>query len=172
RHDRQAHFQPGVSDLLAHSEHDLQRPDRAARGRRKRSPVVDSVAERRSPDLRARVPGPPRILMRRCLQVLAILCVTISPARAAVGDYLAKPIPSVRLIVEGRESTDPVLTSVVETAAGSTLSMAQVRESIAHLFSLGRFEGVSVDATLIDGRVALSYELVPIHPVSRIRFVG
>jgi outer membrane protein insertion porin family len=46
----------------------------------------------------------------------------------------------------------------------------QVRETVAHLFSLGRFEGVSVDATLEAGRVALTYELVPIHPISRIRF--
>ena len=58
------------------------------------------------------------------------------------------------------------------TAPGQPLSMVQVRETVAHLFSLGRFEGVSVDATLEDGRVALRYDLVPIHPVSRIRFAG
>ena len=50
--------------------------------------------------------------------------------------------------------------------------MVQVRETVAHLFSLGRFEGVSVDAALEEGRVALRYDLVPIHPVSRIRFAG
>ncbi len=94
------------------------------------------------------------------------------PAAAAVSDYLGQPIASVRLVVEGRETTDSVLTSVVETTPGSSLSMAQVRESIAHLFSLGRFEGVSVDAALVNGRVALTYDLVPIHPVSRIRFAG
>jgi len=110
--------------------------------------------------------------VRRWLTVLALCAVTSSPARAAVGDYLGKPIATVRLVIEGRETTDPVLTAVVETAAGSDLSMVQVRESIAHLFSLGRFEGVSVDATLVDGRVALTYDLVPIHPVSRIRFAG
>ncbi len=50
--------------------------------------------------------------------------------------------------------------------------MIQVRETIAHLFSLGRFEGVSVDATMENGGVALRYELIPIHPVARIRFEG
>src|SRR5262249_21548992 len=48
----------------------------------------------------------------------------------------------------------------------------QVRESVAHLFSLGQFEGVSVDAALENGRVALRYELTPIHPVTSIRFTG
>ncbi len=93
-------------------------------------------------------------------------------AAAAVSDYLGRTIASVRLLNEGRETTDPLLTQVVETVAGQPLSMAQVRESIAHLFSLGRFEDVRVDATLEDGRVALRYDLVPIHPVTRIRFAG
>ena len=93
-------------------------------------------------------------------------------ASAAVADFLGLPIGSVRLLTEGRETVDPVLTQVVETVVGQPLSMAQVRESIEHLFSLGRFEDVRVDATLDAGRVALRYDLVPIHPVTRIRFAG
>jgi outer membrane protein insertion porin family len=91
---------------------------------------------------------------------------------AAVADYLGKPIGSVRLVIEGRDTTEPMLTQIVETVAGQPLSMVQVRETVIHLFSLGRFDGVSVDATLDNGRVALRYELVPIHPVARIRFAG
>ena len=91
---------------------------------------------------------------------------------AAVTDYLGKPIGSVRLLVEGREASDAALTQVVSTVAGQPLSMMQVRETIAHLFSLGRFEGVTVDAAIEDGRVALRYDLIPIHPVARIRFDG
>jgi outer membrane protein assembly factor BamA len=60
----------------------------------------------------------------------------------------------------------------VLTVAGEPLSMVQVRETVTHLFSLGRFEGVNVDATLEGGRVALRYELIPIHPVARISFDG
>jgi outer membrane protein insertion porin family len=75
-------------------------------------------------------------------------------------------------VLEGRETRELLLTQVVSTAAGQPLSMVQVRETVAHLFSLGRFEGVSVDATLENGRVALRYELLPIHPVARIRFEG
>ena len=91
-------------------------------------------------------------------------------ARADVASYLGKPIASVRLLIEGTETDEPLLRQIIATAPGQPLSMVQVRETVAHLFSLGRFEGVSVDATLEQGRVALRYELVPIHPVSRIRF--
>jgi outer membrane protein insertion porin family len=114
--------------------------------------------------------------MRRALCVLGLLCALCAtaaqPLHAAVQDYIGRPVAAVRLFTEGRETTDPVLTSIVETAAGAPLSMAQVRESVAHLFSLGQFEGVSVDAALENGRVTLRYELTPIHPVARIRFSG
>jgi hypothetical protein len=50
--------------------------------------------------------------------------------------------------------------------------MAEVRETITHLFSLGRFDDVRVDATLEGERVALRYDISPIHPVTRIRFAG
>jgi hypothetical protein len=109
---------------------------------------------------------------RVILGVLAVLFAAGRPAAAAVADYLGKPIGSVRLLIEDRETTEPLLTQVVSTAAGQPLSMVQVRETVAHLFSLGRFEGVTVDATLEGGRVALRYELIPIHPVARIRFDG
>jgi outer membrane protein assembly complex protein YaeT len=75
-------------------------------------------------------------------------------------------------MIEGRESTEPLMMQIVGTASGQPLSMVQVRETVAHLFSLGRFEGVSVDATIENGRVALVYELVPLHPVASIRFDG
>jgi len=115
------------------------------------------------------------------LRVLRTLCIAAcclavlgraTPAVAAVDEYLGKTIGSVRLVIEGRETTDPVLTQIVETAVGQPLSMVQVRESIAHLFSLARFEDARVDATFENGRVALRYELSPIHPVTDIRFVG
>ncbi len=158
---------------------DRQRPDRAARDRRQRSRVVDSVAQRGLADLRARVPREARLLMapRRCCRALAraLLCAAAwlgagGAADADVAAYLGKPVASVRLVIEGTETDEPLLRQIVATAPGQPLSMVQVRETVAHLFSLGRFEGVSVDATLEGGRVALRYELVPIHPVSRIRF--
>jgi outer membrane protein insertion porin family len=105
--------------------------------------------------------------------IAAALCTVLAgarPALAAVADFLGRPVASVHLTIEGRETTETVLTQVVETAAGQPLSMAQVRSSIAHLFSLGRFEDVRVDASLDNGRVVLRYDLIPVHPVGRIRF--
>jgi len=111
-----------------------------------------------------------RLLCVLCF--LGVLVLEAAPARADVAAYLGRPIGAVRLVIEGRDVTDPLLTQVVSTVAGQPLSMIQVRETVTHLFSLGRFEGVSVDASLENGRVALRYELVPIHAVARIRFEG
>jgi outer membrane protein assembly complex protein YaeT len=108
---------------------------------------------------------------RLILCVLCVLCGGELRSSAAVADYLGRPVASVRLMIEGRETTDPVLTKILETATGQPLSMAQVRSSITHLFSLGRFEDVRVDAVLESGSVVLRYDLVPIHPVGGIRFV-
>ncbi len=93
-------------------------------------------------------------------------------ARAAVADYLGKPVASVRVLVEGRETVDPAVTQIVETRVGAPLSMAEVRDSVTRLFSLGRFEDVRVDAALENGRVALRFDLSPIHPVTKIDFEG
>ena len=92
------------------------------------------------------------------------------PSWAAVADYVGRPIGSVSLAIEDRVTDDPSLAHLVETAVGQPLSMAAVRETVSRLFGLGRFEGVRVDATLANGRVALRYELSPIHSVTRIQF--
>ena len=111
---------------------------------------------------------------RRCalLGVLCLLGVRGEPASAAIGDYINKPVAAVRITIENRDTTDPAITQVVETEVGKPLSMAQVRESITHLFSLGRFEDVRVEASLTNGAVTLRYDLSPIHPVAAIRFEG
>lgn len=51
--------------------------------------------------------------------------------------------------------------------------MSDVRETITHLYSLGRFSDVQVDATNATGAgVALTFELVPIHTVTKVEFHG
>ena len=93
-----------------------------------------------------------------------------SPAGAAVTDYLGKPIAAVRFGVEGRDTTDPSLSELVETRVGQLLSMRDVRESLVHLYSLGRFEDVRVDASVSGNGVTVQYDLSPVHPVSRAAF--
>jgi len=109
--------------------------------------------------------------MRVAVVLIAVLAVT-ARASASVEEYLGKPVGTVRLVIEGRPTVEPALTAVVATLAGRPLSMGDVRQTVVHLFSLGRFEDVRVDATLENGRVALRYELSPIHSVAKIRFVG
>jgi outer membrane protein insertion porin family len=115
--------------------------------------------------------------MRGCsgtwLCALGVLIGLAPAAEAAVDDYIGKPIASVRLLVEGRESTEASLVRVIETRIGQPLAMSAVRDTITHLFSLGRFDDVRVDATAVDAsRVALRYELSPIHSITRIAFAG
>jgi outer membrane protein insertion porin family len=107
-----------------------------------------------------------------CGLVLVLAASATVPLSAAVADYLGKPVASVRLVIDGHETTDQALTDVVETRVGRPLSMAEVRESITHLFTLGRFENILVDASLDSTGVALRYELIPIHPVTKVEFEG
>lgn len=113
-------------------------------------------------------------LRRRPVALAIFLCALCAlDAQAAVDDYLGKPIASVRLVVEGRETTDVAIARVIETRVGEPLAMPAVRETITHLYSLGRFDDVRVDASSVDAvHVALRYELSPIHPVTSIRFAG
>lgn len=112
--------------------------------------------------------------MRALGAALAAAALTLgsAPASADVGAYIGKVIASVSLELEGRPTSDPKLLAFVETRAGQPLSMMEVRESLAHLFSLGRFDDVTVHAELEGGGVALRYALDPIHLVTKIDFVG
>lgn len=91
-----------------------------------------------------------------------------SPAAA----YAGRTIVRAYVAVEGRMTVDATLDGLIETRAGTPLSMASVRETVAHLTSLGRFQAISVDATEVEGGIALRYDLVPVHSVRRIEFRG
>jgi outer membrane protein assembly complex protein YaeT len=102
--------------------------------------------------------------------VLVHLSTTI--ASADIGDYLGKPVSVIHLTIEGRVSPDPRLRQIVDTQLGGPLSMEDVRESVVHLYSTGRFEEVQVQAERVASGVALRYELVPLHLVERIHLAG
>jgi outer membrane protein assembly complex protein YaeT len=93
-------------------------------------------------------------------------------AASAAATHAGRPIVQVEISIEGQVTVDPLLISLIETPAGTPLSMAAVRETIAHMYSLGRFQEIAVDARAMEGGVALKYELVPIHSVLRIEFRG
>lgn len=110
------------------------------------------------------------------LLLVALLVPTASVAQPQppmpAAAYAGKPIADVRLVSEGRPADEPAMVALVETRVGQPLSMAAVRETIIHLFSLGRFQDIQVDAVPAGDGVALRYDLVPLQTVSRVVFRG
>jgi outer membrane protein assembly complex protein YaeT len=106
--------------------------------------------------------------------VLVTLATLVDPreARADVAEYLGKAIATVTLQSEGRVVSDPRVLALVETRPGAPLSVADVRESIAHLLSIGQFEDVQVHAAQDGSSVTLTYVLVPFRPITAIVFQG
>ena len=102
--------------------------------------------------------------------VLLVALVVAQPAAPA--QHVGKTIVAAELYVEGVFSDDPVMRDLVETRTGEALSMADVRETIAHLFSLRRFENIQVEAFEATGGVRVRFNLEPIHPVDKVEFEG
>jgi outer membrane protein insertion porin family len=110
-------------------------------------------------------------LTSRIAVVLAFFCLA-NVSQAAVSDYIGKPIAEIRLQSNGVVLADPALLEIIETRAGTPLAMLDVRESMAHLFGLGLYQDVQVDASLRGAEVVLTYNLVPAYRVRRILFEG
>lgn len=106
------------------------------------------------------------------LLVFALWAGTIDRTQAAVADYVGRPVVQVRLEAEGVEVREPAVLSLVVTPVGQPLSMLQVRETVGHLFGLGRYEDVQVRASLASNGVNLMYELIPLHRVQALEFRG
>ena len=104
--------------------------------------------------------------------VAAITLAWVAPARADVMEYLGRPVASIRLVVDGRDTTEPALTRLVEIEVGQPLSMRGVRETMLHLFAMGRFDDVRVDASVQGTGVAVRFDMIGVRPVSAIEFAG
>ena len=70
-----------------------------------------------------------RTRLRRTGFVTALVLLAAAPARADVTEYLGQPVASVRLVIDGRESTEPGFIRVVTVSPGQPLSMRDIRES-------------------------------------------
>ncbi len=95
---------------------------------------------------------------------------THTPSQVAM--FLGKRVVEIHLLVEGRPTDDTGLLDLIETRVGEPLSMVAVRESITHLFSLGRFQDIQVGAFDQAGGVQLRYDLVPLHNVAAVEYHG
>jgi outer membrane protein insertion porin family len=109
----------------------------------------------------------------RALVVLALVVLAAPTAFAQLPQPLiGARITEVQIVREGQPLNDAAVAGLVETRAGQPLSMAQVRESITHIFGLGRFQDVQVEAVPAAGGVLVRYNLVPLHSVQRVDFRG
>jgi outer membrane protein assembly factor BamA len=119
----------------------------------------------------------PAVLVLGVLTVLGGLEVPVAAQTAAMrvpaSAYVGQNVSAVNVTIEERPATEPALLSGIQTAVGRPLAMADVRETITHLYSLGRFADVQVEADRdAGGGVRLRFELKPIHTVTRVEFRG
>ena len=104
--------------------------------------------------------------------VAALLLCLASPALLSAQTE-APTIAQVVVEREGRVVTDPFILGLLETTPGETLSMRDVRETVAHLIGLDAFEDVRVtQEARPSGGVLVRYVLVPAHPIDRVAFEG
>jgi outer membrane protein insertion porin family len=104
----------------------------------------------------------------------AALCAlaTLVPAQRPAPAQPAPTVVEVRIEQEGREVGDPLVRELIQTRTGSPLAAVDIRETLAHLAALDRYDDVQVIEEAVAGGVRLRYLLVPSHPVDRIEFRG
>lgn len=107
-----------------------------------------------------------------CVALLVAGATSVFAQTPAPPSFVGQRIVEVQMVTEGRLIEDPAIRALIETHVGAPLSMTQVRESITHIFGLGRFQDVQVDALPAPGGVSLRYNLVPLHNVQAIEFRG
>ena len=73
---------------------------------------------------------------------------------------------------EGAIIRDPVVLGLIETTTGEPFSVRDVRDTVAHLTSLDRYEDVRVFRDSVPAGVRVRYQLMPLHPVDRMAFRG
>ncbi len=94
-------------------------------------------------------------------------------AAADVGALLGKRIVEVRVEAGGQPVDDPNVLTLVETRRGQALTMGDVRQTIEHFVTLGRYADVRVFGEPDGGDgVRLRYEVVAVERVTRLEFQG
>jgi len=112
-------------------------------------------------------------LLQRLLVIISLIIVMGSTVSGeGVEGYVGKAVVKVEFVASGQFVQDQSIYELIETKIGAPLSMRQVRESLTHLFSLGRFESVQVNGVLQDTGVVLQYELIPYQLIERIEVSG
>lgn len=111
--------------------------------------------------------------------LLSVLCVLAAmpaagqTAASAPAPYIGRPVEGIAVYVEGAPVSEPALLDLIQLQTGQLLTVDAVRESITHLYSLGRYQDIRVSGTpTTAGGVDLRVDVVPIHGVSGLQFDG
>jgi outer membrane protein insertion porin family len=112
--------------------------------------------------------------MRRLFLALAVLAGALVPLRveASIDQYLGRTLIDVQVEVSGRPLAEASVLELIETRVGEPMTMAGVRETLAHLVGLGRFEDVRVYASAADQGVVLRWQLIPVRRIRSISVNG
>jgi len=86
--------------------------------------------------------------------------------------WIGRTVTLVRVEVEGRPVAQASLFELFEVRRGAALTDETVRESLAHLRNLDRYETVAVTAQPDGEGVVVLFSLTPRHPVDRLEFRG
>jgi outer membrane protein insertion porin family len=106
----------------------------------------------------------------RVVTLSLALCILSSAAPADA--QFGRPITEIVAEQEGRPVVDPIIIELIETRVGAPLDAKDVRETIAHIMSLNRFDDVQVSAEEAGAGIRVRYVLTPLHPIDRISFEG
>jgi outer membrane protein insertion porin family len=75
-------------------------------------------------------------------------------------------------VLDGRATTETALTRVVALRKSRPFLIRDVRETVLHLFAMGRFDDVRVDARREGAGVAVRFDLTSARPLTDIAFEG
>lgn len=119
---------------------------------------------------------PPAAGRQVALAALALAASTVFPGTALAQDRLdslaGQPVVEVRVEIAGAPAIDPQIADLVETRTGEPLSLLDVRNTIFHLYHLGRYDDVQVIASEGEAGVSLRYALRPTRLIEAIEIEG
>jgi len=100
------------------------------------------------------------------------VCAAAAQTPSPISALLGRPVTAVSVEIEGRPDAGVTFTDLLEVRVGDLLRGDAVRESLAHLYNLGRYDDVAVTAAPDGAGVRVVFALTPAHPIDRVEFRG
>jgi outer membrane protein insertion porin family len=106
-----------------------------------------------------------------CLAVVVLAAPALAQ-QAAIDEPWGKTVAAVRFEIEGRPVVSKDLDVLLAIHVGEPLRIETERDSIRHLYNVGRYDDVQVFYTAGPNGVDVLFRLTPRHPVDRLQFTG